>query len=620
VTDIKLDAKSYDFVIVGGGTAGCILASRLSEHRGSTVLLLEAGDRDDGPFFRLNLLGATFMNTPHHWNLCTQPEYELIQSDYDSDSKSARGRMLIQCRAKCLGGCSSLNLAIWHRGLPADYDHWRDVLGCKGWGWKDLEPYFQKCEGKGCKRNPSGFFSTGCQRFISDAGRAFEKACASVLNISMVKNFLTVPEKGVGRPFQMVFADGTRCNAVRAYLTRRGADGVRVCDRPNLTIATNVRVSKLGALDENGSVNNVHFKQGKDFGILHARREVILCGGTIHSPHLLMHSGIGPKETIENKCHIKCQVELPGVGKNLRDLASSGVIYEQKQPSIDKAVKRKLNIAKFALGMNSPLHSNTMDCFAFTSLETLQPSTSNTSTLITNSTTATANFADVKHDSSERRGKEDSLGDETMKQAHDRRDRRPNVMLSLQAARFPFACVGSYTNSVSDGQTGKLPNAFTVHTTLLQPKSGVKGGQVAIASSYPFFPPTISHGYLSHEEDIKRMVEAIKVARKVVQSKDFDLIRGRELLPGPSVQSDKEIEMYIRRSACHFFGTIVGTCKMGIDENAVVDTSLRVRKTNNLRVVDASVIPSPTTGFNHSTVAAIAEKAADIIKKQCKLR
>mmetsp|Transcript_24350 Transcript_24350/g.39241 ORF Transcript_24350/g.39241 Transcript_24350/m.39241 type:complete len:384 (+) Transcript_24350:253-1404(+) len=318
VTDIKLDAKSYDFVIVGGGTAGCILASRLSEHRGSTVLLLEAGDRDDGPFFRLNLLGATFMNTPHHWNLCTQPEYELIQSDYDSDSKSARGRMLIQCRAKCLGGCSSLNLAIWHRGLPADYDHWRDVLGCKGWGWKDLEPYFQKCEGKGCKRNPSGFFSTGCQRFISDAGRAFEKACASVLNISMVKNFLTVPEKGVGRPFQMVFADGTRCNAVRAYLTRRGADGVRVCDRPNLTIATNVRVSKLGALDENGSVNNVHFKQGKDFGILHARREVILCGGTIHSPHLLMHSGIGPKETIENKCHIKCQVELPGVGKNLR--------------------------------------------------------------------------------------------------------------------------------------------------------------------------------------------------------------------------------------------------------------------------------------------------------------
>jgi len=192
-------------------------------------------------------------------------------------------------------------------------------------------------------------------------------------------------------------------------------------------------------------------------------------------------------------------------------------------------------------------------------------------------------------------------------------------MFSLQDARFPFACVGSYTNSVSDGQAGKLPDAFTIHTTLLQPKSSRKG-RVEICSSYPFLPPTVSHGYLSHEEDIKKMVQAIKLARKIVQSKDFDSIRGKELLPGPSVKSDKDIELYIRRSACHFFGTIVGTCKIGTDEDAVVDTSLRVRKTKNLRVVDASVIPSLTTGFNHSTVAAIAEKAADIIKEQCKLR
>eukprot|EP00954_Amorphochlora_amoebiformis_P010223 799275-Amorphochlora_amoeboformis.AAC.2 len=299
--------KEYDFVIVGGGTAGCILASRLSEHRGTTVLLIEAGKVDDGPFFRLNLLGATFMSTPHHWNLFTEPEPELLQTD-----SKTRGRVLIQCRAKCLGGCSSLNLAIWHRGRPADYDMWSEKLGCKGWGWDELKPYFEKCEGKGDLANRSGFFDVHRQRFVSLIGEQFCRACASILNIPLVGTFLKTPSPGVGQPHNMVFADGTRCNAVRAYLTRRGNDGVRVCDRPNLTIATETYVTKI-ALDTENVARGVKYIRGAHHGFAMAKHEVLLCAGTIHSPSLLIHSGVGPAESTA-----PCKVELPGVGQNLK--------------------------------------------------------------------------------------------------------------------------------------------------------------------------------------------------------------------------------------------------------------------------------------------------------------
>eukprot|EP00471_Norrisiella_sphaerica_P000023 CAMPEP_0184479964 /NCGR_PEP_ID=MMETSP0113_2-20130426/1474_1 /TAXON_ID=91329 /ORGANISM="Norrisiella sphaerica, Strain BC52" /LENGTH=605 /DNA_ID=CAMNT_0026858141 /DNA_START=242 /DNA_END=2059 /DNA_ORIENTATION=- len=579
VSNQDLEDKKYDFVIVGGGTAGCILASRLSEHRGTTVLLLEAGKKDDGAFFRFSILGATFMSTPHHWNLYTQPEQELIQTDAKS-----RGRVLIQCRAKCLGGCSSLNLAIWHRGNTQDYDYWESELGCKGWGWKNLQPYFDKCEGKGYLKRASGFFSTSTQMYVSKVGRLFEKACAQALKIPIVGDFLQAPMSGVGRPYNMVFEDGLRCNAVRAYLTRRGSDGVRVCDRPNLTIATGVRVSKL-VMERNKEIKSVFFVRGVKSGTVHASREVLLCAGTIHSPLILMNSGIGPKEVED--CFIRSRAELPGVGRNLRDFVSSGVVYECKLPSIDKCVKSPASLATYALGLSSPLLSNTMEGFAFTK-----------SNVYSGDESKTESTGSIKR--------------------RLIKDERPDLMFSLQSARFPFACVGSYTDCISDSQSGELPNAMTIHATLLRPQSK---GSVRIRCANAFNSPLIFHNYLSDSVDMKHMIAAIKRARKIVQSSAFDDVRGKEVLPGPSVQTDEEIEDYIRKSSCHFFGTLVGTCKMGAadDENAVVDCQLRVRKVGRLRVVDASVIPAPVSGFNHATVAAIAEKAADLIKEEYKL-
>lgn len=237
-------------------------------------------------------------------------------------------------------------------------------------------------------------------------------------------------------------------------------------------------------------------------------------------------------------------------------------------------MKTKSSVVRFLLGMTSPLHTNTLDSFAFTHLDEKKDAKMN---------------AD-----------------------------RPQIMYTLQSTRFPFACVGSYTDTVEDGAKGGLPNAFTIHVTLLKPKSR---GTIKLGGLNPSHPPAISHNYLSEPDDIKAMISAIKNARMIAKSNVFDGFRVEELLPGPSVESDDDIEKYLRKSSCHFFGTLVGTCKMGSpdDSMAVVDTDLKVIKTRKLRVIDASVMPTPISGFNHATVAAIAEKAADLIKNEHRL-
>mmetsp|Transcript_13860 Transcript_13860/g.25032 ORF Transcript_13860/g.25032 Transcript_13860/m.25032 type:complete len:275 (-) Transcript_13860:671-1495(-) len=273
-----------------------------------------------------------------------------------------------------------------------------------------------------------------------------------------------------------------------------------------------------------------------------------------------------------------------------------------------------MSIIKYLAGLPSPLHTNSLDSFAF----------------------ATVAADSSKNDSSDRNDEADRLRQHTQREHDDTKrpepkpeatkeeaDDRPNLMLSFQGTRFPFANITSYSQCISEGQTGDLPNAFTIHATLLRPESQ---GNIYLQNVQNMHDtlarPLISHNYLRASSDINKMIEAIKLARKVGESPHFDGVRGRELFPGPSVKTDEQIEDYLRRSSCHFYGTFVGTCRMGCgaeDKMAVVDTELKVINTDRLRVVDASVIPELITGFPHSTVAAIAEKAADLIKDHYKL-
>ncbi len=520
----------YDYVIVGAGSAGCVLASRLSEDPNVSVLLLEAGGPDKKQEIHIPAAFSRLFKTPLDWNYETEPQPHL------------KDRKMYWPRGKMLGGSSSMNAMMYIRGNRHDYDEWGE-LGNPGWAFADVLPYFKKAE----------HYERGGNDYVGGAGplnvaelrtiNPITKACmeaAVAAGLPRIDDFNGKTQEGVA-PTRVTQKGGARYSTAAAYLRP-------AMKRPNLTVYTEAQAAKV--VMEGKRAVGVRFLRNDAVQEERVNREVILCGGAVNSPQLLLLSGIGPADHLK-KLGIEVVADLPGVGQNLQDHLATAVSYHCTQPITLFSAENPVNFLNYLLFKKGPLTSNVAEGVAF--LRT-------TPDLLV-----------------------------------------PDIELLFAPTLF-----------VDHGLTPAPGHGFTIGVVLLHPESK---GSLTLRSTNPTDPPAIQPNYLASENDIKTMLEGLRWARKIGQSKALDAYRGEEFLPGAAVQSDEELTEFIREHAETLYHP-VGTCKMGDDPQAVVDAQLRVRGVEGLRVVDASVMPTIITGHTNAPSIMIAEKAADLIKQR----
>ena len=523
------DGATYDYVIVGAGSAGCVLANRLSADGDTDVLLLEAGKPDEKREISMPVAYSELFKSDVDWAYYTDPQPELN----DRDCYWPRG--------KTLGGSSSINAMIYARGQPADYDGWAD-LGNDGWAYEDVLPYFKRAEHN--ERGPSECHGTGGPRNVADQqspnelSEAFVEAGEAV-GLPHNEDFNAGDQSGVGL-YQLTQKDGERHSAADAYLKP-------VLDRPNLTATTGAQVTRVTfdgqtavgveyLQDETGSTESVD-----------ASEEVILSAGAIDSPQLLMLSGVGPAAHLEAH-DISVVHDLPGVGRNLQDHLQVKVNCACEKPISLDGADSLWNVLKYLLLKRGPLTSNVAEAGGFTSV------------------TAGAD--------------------------------RPEIQLHFGP---------SY--SVNHGFDNPDGHGFWLGALCLQPESR---GRITLRSADPFAEPAIDPQYLTEDEDVEVLLEGLKLIREILQAEPFDEYRGETVLPNRDTRSEARLIEHIRETA-HSLYHPVGTCKMGAGEMAVVDDRLAVHGCDRLRVVDASIMPTITSGNTDAPTTMIAEKAADYI-------
>ncbi|TRO14415.1 choline dehydrogenase [Ectopseudomonas mendocina] len=531
MSQAPLDA--YDYLIVGAGPAGCLLANRLSADPGVSVLLVEAGGRDNYPWIHIPVGYLYCIGIPRtDWCYSTEADPGL------------HGRSLKYPRGRVLGGSSSINGMIYMRGQAADYDSWA-AAGNAGWAWRDVLPLFKRSEhhfaGASQWHGGDGEWRVERQRLSWEILEAFREAAAQS-GIASIDDFNGGDNEGCSY-FQVNQKRGVRWNASKAFLRD-------IRQRPNLQVLTGAEAERLEL--EGGRVRALHLRwQGQALRIA-ARREILLCAGAIGSPALLQRSGIGPRPLLE-KLGIGVRHELPGVGENLQDHLQLRLIY---RISGVKTLNRiaatswgKLGMAlEYLLKRSGPLSMAPSQLGAFAKSDPEQ---------------ARANLQyHVQPLSLERFGEP----------LHD----------------FP---------------------AFTASVCHLRPHSR---GSVAIASADAGAAPLIRPNYLSDERDLRVAADAIRLTRRIVAAPALACYQPQEYKPGPDYRSEEDLQ----RAAGEIGTTIfhpVGTCAMGQGRDAVVDARLRVHGVAGLRVVDASIMPSITSGNTCSPVLMIAEKAAQMI-------
>lgn len=523
--------STYDYIIIGGGSAGCVLANRLSKNPMHKVCLIEAGPPDKSPLIHIpfGVIGL-IREGKHNWGYSTAPEPQL------------NNRPLYWPRGKTLGGSSSINGMVYIRGNPADYDDWA-AAGNAGWSWAELKPIFKALEHN--ERGANNYHGQGGELNVADVrdtnplSHLFLQAgqeCGLRLN----KDFNGEHQDGVGF-YQVTQKDGLRFSSAKAFLTP-------ILDRPNLTVLTSTLAEQV--IIENKRAVGVKIREGNVSRVIRATKEIVLSGGAVNSPQLLLLSGIGPQAELE-KQGVAVVHDLPGVGKNLQDhLDVTVMINDTSKQSIGlsfAAIPRMIvDVFRFFTKRRGLLTSNAAEAGGFVTL----------------------------------------LDDSTA---------RPGMQIHF----IP-------TFIRDHGRQFTLGHGISIHACQLRPKSR---GEICLKSANPADPPLIKPNYLSVQEDMDYLVASIKLARRLFATKAFASVYGGEDSPGAKVQTDAEIIADIRQRAETIYHP-VGTCSMGNGPMAVVDEQLRVRGIDGLRVADASIMPTLIAGNTNAPSMVVGEKAA----------
>ncbi len=527
---------SYDFIVTGAGSAGCVVASRLSESGRLRVLLLEAGPPDRNLWIHIPLgYARTYVSPAVNWRFETEPQPQL------------GNRRLYLPRGKTLGGSSSINGMVYIRGSHGDYDEWRQ-RGCEGWDWDSVLPYFKKAQNQ--IRGADEFHGVGGPLHVSDQPGRFEladavlEACVQA-GIPRNPDFNGAQQEGCGY-YQTTTLNRRRWSAAQAYLrTAR--------KRPNLVIRTGAHATRV--LIENNRAAGVEFHTAQGRETARASGEIIVSGGAYGSPQLLLLSGLGPAQHLQD-IGIDVVRDMPAVGSNLHDHFNSYVAWRCSKPitlnDLENSRLRKLSAGvRYALFRSGPMASNGIHAGVFTRT--------------------------------------------------DPRLERPDVQLNV----FEWS-------TLERGKNGIVPHpfpGFTISPVHLRPDGR---GTVRLATADPLAPPAVLFDYLRTDYDMQAVIFGIRLARKIAEQPALKPYVAAELQPGPAITTDAELAAYVRETGVSNQHP-TSSCAMGHGPNTVVDPRLRVHGIDRLRVADASIMPVAVGGNTNAPTIMIGEKAAAMI-------